>query len=252
MKIIKFKKVKNNQYEILLKDGSILKLYDDVILKYNLIIEKKIPDNIYEEILEYNSSLDAYYVAIKYLNRKMRTKLEIEKYLKDKEYKKDIINLTLNKLESNKIINDNDYMKAYINDQVKLNKIGPNKIIKNLKLLGIANENVYSYIESIDDDIWKEKIRKIIDKKIKSNNNYSVSMLKNKIIIYLINEGYDKNIINSVLEGYNIKNSKNIILKEYNKQKKKLSKKYDGEALKFQIKMKLKAKGFDLEDLKDF
>ena len=250
MKIVKFKKVKNNQYEILLKDGNILKLYDDVILKYNLIIEKNIPDNIIYEIVKYNSSLDAYYIVLKYLNNKMHTKLEIQKYLEKKEFSDVIIKDTIDKLEKNKLINEIDYLKAFVNDQIKFTHNGPHKIANKLYTLGIEKESVYSYLANVDDNIWNDKIKKLIDKKIKSNKNYSEIVLKNKIVQFIINEGYDRDMITSILKNYNNLSNPDILIKEYNKQKKKLSKKFDGEALEFQIKMKLKAKGFNLEDMK--
>ena len=42
MKIEKFKKKKNNIYEIILSDNTSLSFYDDTILKYNLLLTKDI------------------------------------------------------------------------------------------------------------------------------------------------------------------------------------------------------------------
>ena len=59
MEIIRFKKGKKNIYEVELDNGSILKLYDDVIVKYNLIVNKHLTDKSLKEITDYNDSLFA-------------------------------------------------------------------------------------------------------------------------------------------------------------------------------------------------
>jgi regulatory protein len=249
MEIKSFKKEKGNKYKIIFKDNTDIILYDDVIVKYNLLINKIIDNKKIEEIVSYNNNLDAYYIALKYINKKMCTKLEIEKYLAKKDFNQEIIKETINKLENNKAIDEKLYVKSYCNDKINFSNIGPNKIATKLSLLGIKKEEIYDYLETIDKNIWLNKINKLIDKKIKSNKNYSVSLLKNKILNSLINDGYDKNMIIDVLNNKNIEVNTNIILKEYNKQKNKLVKKYDGEALEFQIKLKLKSKGFSNEEI---
>ena len=249
MEIQTFKKKKDNKYEIIFKDKSSIDLYDDVIIKYNLLINKKIDKKEFEEITKYNASLDAYYISLKYISKKMRTKLEIKKYLEKKEFDYKTIKETIDKLEKNKVINEKLYIKAYINDQINFSVYGPNKIVNKLYLLGIDKNKSYDYIDSIDNKIWIEKIEKIINKKIKANKNYSTMMLKNKIVSSLINDGYDKGMILEVLNEYKIDNDIKIIEKEYNKIKNKLSKKYDGNNLEFQIEMKLRSKGFSSEEI---
>ena len=46
MKILKFSKLKSNKYNVTLENGDVLKLYDDVIVKYSLIRYKEIKESI--------------------------------------------------------------------------------------------------------------------------------------------------------------------------------------------------------------
>ena len=249
MEIQSFKKKKNNKYEIIFKDQSNIDLYDEVIIKYNLLANKKMDKQLFEEIVKYNASLDAYYISLKYLNSKMRTKLEIRKYLERKDFDNKTINETIEKLEKNKAIDENLYIKAFVNDQINFSNIGPNKIINKLNTLGICKKDSLEYINSIDKTVWIEKLEKLINKKIKINKKYSLMMLKNKITTSLYNEGYDKNIIIDVLNNIDIDIDSSIINKEYEKLYNKLSKKYEGSALEYQIKIKLKSKGFTNEEI---
>ena len=249
MEIVSFKKTKNNKYEIKFKDNSSIELYDDVIIKYNLLVNKSMDSKKFTEIINYNSSLDAYFLSLKYLNSKMRTKLEIKKYLEKKEFDSNTITKTIDKLIKNKAIDEDLYIKSYVNDQINFKLVGPFKIANKLHDLGIDKQKALEYINSLDKNIWYDKLNKIINKKIKTNKTNSPLMLKNKILSSLYNDGYDKEMITTVLGCYDIDVNEDALLKEYNKYKIKLSKKFDGNELDFQIKMKLRQKGYLLEDI---
>ena len=104
MEIVKFKKGKKNIYELELDNGLKFKLYDDVIVKFNLIVNKRLDDKKFEEVVEYNDSLGAYYESLKKLNSKMRSELELRKFLENK-YSSSIINDTINRLKKDGYLN---------------------------------------------------------------------------------------------------------------------------------------------------
>ncbi len=249
MKIETFIKDKKNKYKITFDNHTSVLIYDDVIVKYNLLSNKVLSLKQYDEIIKYNSSLDSYYLSLDYLNKKMRTELEIRKYLEKKEIPKNIIDITIKRLIDNHALNEELYIKSFVNDQINLSNIGPNKIIKKLSELGIKKDISLAYISTIDNTIWENKVSKLIDKKIKTNNNSSLSILKNKIVMSLYNDGYDKTMIQNILNNKNITIDSKIIEKEYMKQYNKLSKKFSGSALDYQIKIKMLSKGFKTEDL---
>ena len=80
MKIKKYKKDKSNKYKVLIDDEEIT-LYDDIIIKYNLLMKSEIDVSTYNEMIKENTLLLGYYEAIKYITKKMRSKKEIEEYL---------------------------------------------------------------------------------------------------------------------------------------------------------------------------
>ena len=73
-------------------------------------------------------------------------------------------------------------------------------------------------------------------------------MLKQKIVVDMINLGYKKNMIIDIINE-NIDNNNSVIQNEYKKLFNKLSKKYDDEELNRMIKNKLIQKGFSLEEI---
>ena len=106
MQILKYTKKGSNKYELTLKDNTKLTLYTDLILKYDLLIKKKIDSNILEVITSDNLKLDCYYKALKYLKNIKCTK-DIKNYLKD--YPLSIREYTITRLTKEGYLNDNKY-----------------------------------------------------------------------------------------------------------------------------------------------
>jgi len=242
MKITNYKKKKTNLYEVTLSNNEKLLLYDDVILKYELLLKKEINEKELDEIIEFNSYLESYNKALKFIITKLRTEKEIRTKLN--VFSKDAINYTITRLKKEGYLNSELYIKSYINDEVNLKLIGPSKILFNLKKLGFKDEEVLNYLNEFDNDVWLNKIHKYISKKINSNHNLSGNMLKQKIIQDLHIKGFYNNQINSIINEFEFNDNTELKEKEYNKLKNKLSKKYSGEELEYRIKIGLIKKGY--------
>ena len=250
MKIGKYTKLKSNKYSVVIDDITV-KLYDDVIVKYELLRLKEIDDKLFKEITEYNDRLEAYYKSLKYITKKLRTEKEIYKYL-DKDYSKEIILESIDKLKRMGYLNKELYLKSYLSDQVHMSLNGPNKIKKDLVSLGYDEDEIKESIESIDNDIWLDKIQKIVNKKIKSNRNLGSNKLKEKLVYDLSNMGYYKWMIEDIIRSTEFSSDSNILEKEYNKLYTRLSRKFDGSSIDYQIRMKLLQKGFYSSEIDEF
>lgn len=247
MEIKRFKKIKNNIYELYLDNDLTIKLYDDVIVKYNLLTYKVIDNNKLNEITKYNDSLDAYYLSIKYINKRLRCEKEIIKYLEKNNFTKEIIENTIKRLSKDGYLNKDLYVKSYINDVYNLKMDGPNKIKSELLKLNFDEKIINKYLNEKD---FTLKIQKIIDKKTKSNHKSSNAILKQQISIYLTNLGYPKELFYEYLENIKVDNS--IIIKnETNKLINKYKNKYELDELKYIIKNKLYQKGYNSEEIGD-
>ena len=242
MKIKKYSKGKSNQYKVTIDDVDYT-IYDDVIIKFGLLLKKDISASVLKDILKYNDELDSYYLSIKYITKKLRSEKEIYEYLKKKDISENVINDTIARLKENKFLDDELYLKAYINDQINLSNNGPRKIAKNLLTLGLDETYINNALSNIDASIWEEKIDKYVSKKVNTNHNSSVKMLKMKIINDLVNLGYDKEIIMPIINNYEIDDHE-VYKHEYEKAKRQLEKKYEGYELERKIREKLYRKWF--------
>lgn len=247
MKIEKFKKDKGNTYKIYFEDGTVISLYDDVIVKYNLLVNKEMDKKKFDEILKYNDFLDGYYKSIKYINKKLRTELEIEKYLKKYEISSFNIKKIIDLLYKDGYLNKEMYVKAYINDQYNLTMNGPLKIKKDLVNLGYEEKELSEQLVKYD---WNVRIEKIIIKKVKLNHKLSNNALKTKILNDIIKLGYPKEDIVFYLEKLEFGNDEENLKKELYKIMSKYSKKYNGNELEYRIINYLYKKGYNIEDIK--
>lgn len=243
MKINSYKRQRNGQYKVILDDREIL-LHEDLILKYNLLLTKNITSKELNELEEENKKYLIYDDAIKYLKTKLRSKKEMYTYLKKKEFEDSFIQEVIKMLEKQGYINDEIYTQAFINDRINLSNDGPYKIKKSLIENNISKEMIEKYMIVFDDVLQKERIEKLIRKKISANHNKSKQILKQKIMIDLGNLGYQTSLIRESLSLLENVSDEDIKKKEYEKLYAKLSKKYSGYELENKIRQKMYQKGF--------
>lgn len=247
MKILKYKKTSRGRYKVTLDSDEII-LYEDVIIKNDFLLRKNVDTFLLDKVLNENILYEAYDLALGYIETRLRTEKEIIKYLEKKGYNTNTISDVLNRLKSNNLINEVKYVEAYTNDKIILSSYGPFKIKRDLSDLGISIEVIENYLNTIDDEVWSNKLDKIIDKKVKSMKNKSLYMIKNKLRVDLTILGFDKDMINLKLNSLD-KNDEDSLKKEMEKAYNKYSKKYEGDALKMQIKNHLYKKGFITSDI---
>ena len=247
MKKISNIKKKNNKYIITLGDKTQLEFYSDTLIKYNLLKPRELSDIEFKEIINYNNYYEAFNKSLKLISNKQRTKKELENKLKD--YSKEIIYKVIKKLEELGYLNEQNYIRSYINDQINLGTKGPNYIKRELEKLKLNTLYIDEALASIDESIWKEKIEKIINKKIKTNKNLSRNNLILKVKSYLISLGYEQSMIIEILNLVDFEENNSILEKEYQKEYKKLSKKYNGKELEAKLKNNLYKKGFNLSNI---
>ena len=202
MKIEKYKKIKEDLYRVLLDNCEIIDIYEDVILANNLLYKSEIDQNLLDKINIENNYQLAYNISVKYIMVRLRSINEIKVYLTKKGYSKDVVDKVIEKLIKNKLLDDEIFTKAYINDKLNFTNVGKYKLISELTTkMKVDNSIVYNVLESYK-EVWNDRIEKLINKYLKSNKKYRGNTLKNKLYIYLVNLGYDKDKVISVLNNY--------------------------------------------------
>ena len=150
----------------------------------------KINDNIeslYDEI-SYEASLEK---GIFLLSLRDRTKKELQQKLNEKYRNSRMVEKSVLKLVELGYINDKEYAVSYIMSK----KYGKQRIAYNLMQKGIGRETIeeayFSIEEEYEKNIEDEKLEKAIEKNIKKEEN--------KLIQYLVRQGFS---LNKVLSKY--------------------------------------------------
>ena len=246
MDIKKIEKLKSGKYKIHFKDQDPLITYDSVILKQNILYHKRITMEEYKILIKETTQYTVLDETIKLISKKYRSEKEIKEFLDQKEIqnKEEIISY----LRENHFLDDDRFAKAYVNDRALLSNDGPELIRNHLQNEGISNEKITLFLNQIDHDIWRQKIKKMILKK--TSTHYSPLVQKQKILVDLTQKGFLKEEILEILEKKTF--SSEGIVKEYDKIKRKLEKKYTGNQLEYEIKKKLYQKGYSSSDMEKY
>lgn len=237
MKIAEIKAKPNNKF-ILEVDNENYQLLSDTLVYFNIYKPCDIDKNTFNSMLEKNTFFVNYNKLKTYISFKMRTTKDIEKKLftlhvpknKHKEY--------IDKLKEDNLLNDDKYKEAYIKDQINLTLNGPRKIIFQLDKLGFKDVTLDEY-----DDIWVDRVNKIIDRKKKANHKLSNKVFKLKLKNDLLNLGYYENQFVDIISNISIDDSIQK-QKDYEKYKNKLSKKYSDDELEYKLNQKMYELGY--------
>ena len=240
MKIEKYIKYGKNKYKVYLENNDYLVLYEDIILKYDLLLKREIDD--LELIVRENDKYELYDKVLGFISKRIRCESEIRSYLKKYTNDLEYIDNIINKLYENKLLDNNLYIKSFIHDKIEFTNDGPLKIKKNLIDLEFDNYLIEDLLVEFNYNLQIEKITNYINKNLKSNSK-SLYAFKGKMLLNLINLGYYKEDIIICLDKISL-NEDNLMEKEKEKLIKKYSKKFDGVELDRIIKRKLYEKGF--------
>lgn len=202
MEIVKYELMKKNIYNVYLSNGEVLELDESVITNNELLLKKRIDNDLYDKLKKDNKICILVNASIKYINVRLRSIKEIKDYLLKKEEDTNLIDEVISRLMKMGYLDDRRFTEAYIKDKLNFTSWGDYKIINELNKLGISSLDIEDNIDLLNDDILNERMRKIIDKDIRTNKKYSGLKLKNKIYNHLLTSGYSKEKVISLINSY--------------------------------------------------
>lgn len=203
MKIEKYELTKKNKYNVYLSNGEVLTLDERVITANELLLKKDLNEEMYDKVTNENKVYEMMDSAIKYIGIRLRSIKEIKDYLRKKYEEPELIEVTINKLIKLGYLDDNKFTKAFIKDKLKFTSMGDYKIKLELEHLGVSHEVIEENISMIDENFLEDKMKKQIDKMIRTNKKYEGNLLKNKIYTHLVSTGFNKEKVLRILSTYN-------------------------------------------------
>lgn len=247
MRIKKITKLKSGKYKVELEDKTKITTYDSVLIENNILYKKELDSSTYDKMVQETLDYAIYSKVLKYCSICYRSMKQVQNYMNKMEIPVGEQDKIIKKLKKNNILNEEKFVESFISDQIRFTNDGPNKIKKQLLEHNIPIECIDQYLRKYDDSILEEKLEKLIAKKQK-NQRYSKMVGKQKLLSYLLNLGYEKDMIQKKLSNVTM-DSQESLERDYKKIKKKLSLKYQGSELEYQIKVRLYRKGYSKEEI---
>ncbi|WP_426980448.1 recombination regulator RecX [Bacillus pseudomycoides] len=204
----------------------------------------------------YNEEVQkAYLQAISYLSYQMRTKQEVEEYLRKKEIGQAVISEVISKLLHDHYINDKEYAISYVRTHSNVNQKGPTIIRRELFSKGVQDIIITHSLQEYPKEKQIENAFELVEKKKKSYQKHSFLQMKQKLEEMLVRKGYNRDVIQICLEE--LKEEKDdtqqqaALLYHGNKYHEK-HKKHDGWTYENKMKQALYRKGFSIDEIETF
>jgi regulatory protein len=148
---IQVQKRRKNRRSIFLDDGSVFGISEDVLFSIPVHIGDTLTDQQLDEILGADSQQKILDVALNLLSFRMRSKAELMRRLKRKNFNEDGIYAVMKKLESKGYIDDQNFALMFAREKVRRKLIGP-----------VALRSEFS-VHGLDPDIVEYTLKKTYD-----------------------------------------------------------------------------------------
>ena len=202
MHIEKYELTKKNKYNVYLSNGEVITLDERVITENELLLKKELNSELYDKVVNENKVYEMMDIAIKYISVRLRSIKEINDYLNNKYEESELIEIAVSKLINLGYLDDDKFAKAFIKDKFQFTSMGDYKIKMELEHLGVPYDIIENNISIIDDKSLEDKMKKQIDKMLRTNKKYTGQILKNKIYTHLVSAGFSKDKVLTILNTY--------------------------------------------------
>jgi regulatory protein len=98
-------------------------------------------------------------------------------------------------------INEKRYAEAFVKDKFRYNKWGKIKIRASLKMKNIPGDIINHALDSIEADLYKKTIEKLLTahrRSVKAKNQFD---LKGKLLRYGLSKGFESDLLYDILSG---------------------------------------------------
>ncbi len=201
MQIIALKKT-GKDVHIIFETGEELVIRYDLFVKNGLRKDDNLDDDKIELINRENKIFLAKERAFNILSKRNNSTGEIKRKLIQRKFNKDIAELAVKDLTASGFLNDEQFAKEYLEEKLKLNAVGLNKIRNELYSKGVSKGIIESVIAEKSNTDESENALKIALKKMNSSviKNADERKRKQKLYTFLFSKGFDHTTIDMVIK----------------------------------------------------
>ena len=191
-------KRKKDRWVLMFENNCTLELDAEIIVRNNFRIGSEISPEVIDRLSNEDKFLSAYKLALRWLLHGKKTRKEIYIRLTHNDINDTIANKVCDKLEEAGKLNLFEFATIYVKDKIKFSNYGPALIKQHLMIKGVSedlsDEVIRQYYTAEQE---REKIIKVIRKRNRVKSNHTPQ----KLIAFLIRQGFSTTLIREVLKN---------------------------------------------------
>ena len=133
-----------------------------------------------------------------------RCESEIKQKLFQLAVDKNETDFYINYLKENNFLNEERFVAAFARGKFNIKSWGKRKIIQELQAKQIDSKKIQQSIEQIDDSLYFIRLQDLLEKKIKKIKETDTFIIKQKLMQYAMQKGYEMELINEVLKEFKL------------------------------------------------
>lgn len=189
------KQVKNtNRYSVFIDSKYGFSLSSEALINSQITVGQELSAEEYKKLKEQASDDKIYEACLNYIARRMRSKGELEQYLRRKKVSPTLLNYILNKLSEKGMLDDKKFAASFVNDRNLLKPTSRRKLILELRSKKVSQSIINEVIKE-DNQEEINNLARIVEVK-KRQTRYQD---KDKLMQYLARQGFNYNDIKEVL-----------------------------------------------------
>lgn len=185
------------QYQISFGEYMLL-IHEDTMIKFRMLKGSVFTKQELEEIVLANEKQRAYVQALKFLERKQRTKKELEERLRQKEFGQAVTEQALERLEREGLINDELYAKQWAEQRISSQRKGRAWVKQELRQKGIDSLLITEALAEVSEEQEFESCLVIGRKKWRQTRGDCMDR-KRKTGAFLMRRGYSGELVRRVI-----------------------------------------------------
>ncbi|WP_208559639.1 recombination regulator RecX [Marinilactibacillus kalidii] len=189
---------RQGRYNIFIDEKYAFPVDEELIIRHMLHKGMVVTKEFQETLEEEDVSRKAFQRALNYLSYGMRSEKEVRDDLIEKEFEA-YIDEVVEKLKDQRFIDDLEYAKSYVRTSANLNRKGPKVIMNELNRKGIDKLQTEEAMEEYSYEDQFDNAFNLAEKAWKKANQKSQREAIQKTKQFLLQKGYDMDIIQAVI-----------------------------------------------------
>ncbi|MDN4594411.1 regulatory protein RecX [Polycladomyces subterraneus] len=189
------------RYRVIIEGCEPVSVHEDVLVKMRLTKGRRVDPVEIDAVLEEEERNKVWQAALKYLQYKPRTALEVERYLIGKGFAAPHVRAAMDKLNRYGYIDDRRFAAAWV-EQRRGNGRGRLLLRKELEQKGIAADIIDEVLAEVPEEADQELARSLAEKRYERLRRYPWPTVERRLGHYLLRRGFPQSLVYSILQSY--------------------------------------------------